>query len=162
MKAVFYNEQEAALLAKKVRQSLVLAIVFLSLAVIGFLLTVILSTYETKILWMVFGTVFCLITFCLSFLFFVQRKRRADGLLLYRKILSEEGETYEGRILSIKERPIVLANSFEVYPLEVGFGGDEKKILYLSSDKRKEFDYRADSVYSFKIVSLYIKEIEDA
>ena len=162
MKATFYSEQEKALFEKKAKVSLILAIVFSFLAIVGFLLTVLLSTYETKILWMVFGCLFCLIAFSFSFLFFAQRKRRINGLSLYKKILLEEGEVYKGKILSIKDKPIALADGLESYPVEVGLGNDEKKIFYLSSDKRSAFGFEPDSVCSFRVVSLYIKEIENA
>ncbi len=162
MKASFYTEQEKTVFEKKTRISLVLGIVFLSLTAIGFALTIILSTYETKILWMVFGCLFCIIAFSLAFLFFAQWKRRANGLGLYKKILADEGEICKGRVLSIKEKPIALAGGLESYPLEVEVGRDQKRVLYLSSDKRGAFNIEVGSIYSFRVSSLYIKEIEDA
>lgn len=162
MKASFYTEQEKTVFEKKTRMSLILGIVFLSLTAIGFALTIILSTYETKLLWMVFGCIFCIIAFSLSFLFFAQWRRRANGLGLYKKILIDDGEICKGRVLSIKDKPIVLAGGLESYPLEVEVGRDEKRVLYLSSDKKWTFDIEVGSVYSFRVASLYVKEIEDA
>ncbi len=162
MKAVFYSQEEATLFEKKSKTSLILAILFLVFALIAFALSLFLSTYETKLLWMVFGCFLSLVPFCLSFLFFVQRKHRLDGLYLYRQILKEQGEPYEGTILSIKDYPITLANSFEVYEIEVELAPEEKKIFYVSSDKRKAFDFEENKSYRFLIVSLYIKEIEHA
>lgn len=162
MKTAFYTKEEASLFEKKSKISLALAILFLAFAVIAFALSVLLSAYETKLLWMIFGCFLCLVPFCLAFLFFMQRKHRLDGLYLYRQILEEQGEAYEGTILSIKEHPITLANSFEVYEIEVELAPEEKKIFYISSDKRKAFDFEISKRYRFQIVSLYIKEIENA
>ncbi len=162
MKASFYTEEEASLFERKSKVSLILAILFLAFAVIAFTLSILLSSYETKLLWMIFGCFLSLVPCCLSFLFFMQRKHRLDGLYLYRQILNEEGESYEGTILSIKDYPITLANSFEVYEIEVELAPEEKKIFYVSSDKRKAFDFEIGKRYRFLIVSLYIKEIENA
>ncbi len=162
MKKSFYSKEEVLVFEKKSKTSLVLAIIFLVFAVLAFALSILLSAYETKLLWMIFGCFLSLVPFCLSFLFFMQRKHRLDGLFLYRQILKEQGEPYEGTVLLIKEHPITLANSFEVYEIEVELGPEEKKIFYLSSDKQKESGIVPGQRYRFLIVSLYIKEIEDA
>ncbi len=162
MKAAFYTKEEASVYEKKSKVSLALAILFLSFAAIAFTLSILLSSYEAKLLWMIFGCFLSLVPFCLSFLFFAQRKHRLDGLYLYRQILDGQGDSYEGTILSIKDYPITLANSFEVYEIEVELAPEEKKIFYISSDKRKAFDFEISKRYRFLVVSLYIKEIENA
>lgn len=162
MKVAFYTKEEASLFEKKSKASLVLGVLFLAFAAIAFTLSILLSSYETKLLWMIFGCFLSLVPFCLSFLFFAQRKHRLDGLYLYRQILDEQGDSYEGAILSIKDYPITLANSFEVYEVEVELAPEEKKIFYISSDKAKAFDFETSKRYRFLVVSLYIKEIENA
>lgn len=162
MKRMLYSQEEASAFEKKSRQSLVLALLFLAFALASFLLSLLLSAYETKLLWMALGCFLTLVPFCCSFLFFMQRKHRQDGLFLYRQILSEVGEAYEGVILSIKDHPITLANSFEVYEVEVALTPEERKIFYVSSDKREACDFHINEPYRFLIVSLYIKGIEHA
>ena len=162
MKTSFYLEQEACLFEKKCKLSLALFIVFLSLFAIVFTLPIVLATYETKFIWMIVGSVFCIVTFSFGFLFFMQWRRRKESLGLYRKILTEKAELYQGTVNFIKDHPITLANCFEVFEVEVDLGSDNKKIFYLSSDKKGTFELKANQTYLFWVASLYIKEIDNA
>lgn len=162
MKRVFYSEDELALGKKKCKQSLFCCAIFFSLAVIAFALSILLATFERKIMWMVLGCFLSIVPFSLSFLFFFQYRRRSESVCMYKQILNEEGETYKGAVTAIKEHPITLSNSFEVYEVEVTLDPQNMKIFYLSSDKIKGCGIEIGNYYSFRIVSLYIKEIEHA
>ncbi len=162
MKTSFYSEQEACLFEKKCKLSFAFFIVFLFLLAIVFALAIVLATYETKLIWMIAGSVFCIVTFSFAFLFFMQWRRCKESLGLYRKILAEEAEPYRGTVTFIKDHPITLANSFEVFEVEVDLGSDDKKIFYLSSDKKGAFEFKTNQTYLFWVASLYIKEIADA
>ncbi len=162
MKTSFYAAEEIGSAERKMKASLWLGVAFAFLSSASFALAIALSTYETKLLWMVFGCSSCLVCFSFSFLFFAQWKRRSNSLALYRKVLEEEGEVFEGKLLSIEKRPIILANGYEAYPLEVEISREEKKVFYLSSDKRDAFPFEIGRIYSFRVVSLYVKEVFDA
>lgn len=162
MKRVFYSEDELTLGKKKSKQSFFCCLIFFSLAVIAFALSILLATYENKIMWMVLGCCLSLVPFALSFLFFFQYRRRSDSARLYKRILGEEGEIYQGTVTEVKEHPVTLSNSFEAYVVEVALDPQNKKIFYLSSDKIKDCCIEAGNYYSFRIVSHYIKEIEHA
>ena len=162
MKTSFYSEQEACVFEKKCKLSLALFFAFLSTFAIAFVLTIVLATYETKLAWMVAGSIACIIPFAFAFLFFMQWRRRKESLGLYRKILGEEPEAYRGTVIAIKDYPITLANSFEVFEVEVELGNDNKKIFYLSSDKKGAFEIKLNQTYLIWVTSLYIKEIDNA
>lgn len=156
-----YSKEEAELYRKKANKSLILSILFFLLFVSAFASVIVLSTYDWKLFWMIFGSFFCLVPFALSFLFLLQRKHRLDALYIYRQILDQEGEGKVGLYRGISSNPITLPNGFEVYELEVEIEGESRK-YYVSASKKDGLTLESDRSYRFRIVSNFVKGYEDA
>ncbi len=162
MKTSFYSEQEARLFERKCKLSFALFITFLVLFAGVFALAIVFATYETKFVWMVIGCVLSVVMFCFAFLFFTQWKRRKESICLYRKILAEEAKPYRGTVIEAKNYPISLTKGLEAFEIEVELDPDNKKIFYLSSDKKGIFELKLNQTYLFWVASLYIKGVDDA
>ncbi len=156
-----YSKEEADIYEKKAKRSLVYSIIFFLLFAAAFALTIILSTYEWQLFWMLFGSFLSLVPFALSFLFFFQRKKRLDALFIYRQILVADGEKVAGKYLSIATYPITMPNGYEVYELTIDSEGEVRK-FYLLSAKRNRLTLEEGHSYRFNVVSNYLKEYEDA
>ena len=152
-----YSQSEIEKSRKNGTKCLVFAVVSLILFALAASLSIVLATYETKMLWMVLGSFLSIVPLATAFLFFFKRKHILDACFLYQEILSRDGERVCGVYESVSDNVITLQNGFEVY--EVSLRIEENiKTVYLLSSQKGLFNPEEGKPYVFIISSSYLKE----
>ncbi len=141
--------------------NLLFFILFLLISFACFALVIILSSYETRVLWMIFGSFLIIVPLIISLCFYFKRKHQLDSAFLYSQLLESNGEEIKGVISSISEESITLQNGFEVYIIKINCN-DNIRSVYLFANKLDLMKIDLSKTYLFNIVSGYLKEIKDA
>ncbi len=135
--------------------------IFLLISFACFILAIILSSYENRYLWMIFGSFLSIVPFIISLCFYFKRKHQLDIAFLYSQLLDNKGEQIIGKVASITEERLTLQNGFEVYTIKIN-SNDHIRSVYLLGDKFDLFKINLNKTYTFIIVSGYLREIIDA
>lgn len=145
----------------KSKRNLIFGIIFLIISLACFVLSILLSTYESKILWMIFGSFLAIVPLLISLYFFLRRKNELDSAFIYSQLLNENGEEITAQIDDIALETITLQNGFEVYSIKIKYE-DNKRNVFVLKDKFDSLSLVINKTYHFCIVSSFVKEISNA
>ncbi len=156
---VSFNEYESY--KNKSKRNLILGIVFLFISLICFVISILLSTYESKILWMILGSFLAIVPLLISLYYFLRRKNELDSAFIYSQLLNEKGEEITALIEDIALEKITLQNGFEVYSIKINYEDNIRNVFVLA-DKFDALSLVINKTYHFCIVSSFVKEISNA
>lgn len=158
MKQLYSKEAKESLLKiKKSNFKFILSFAFL--IVIVLLLTLILATFKTRLIFDIVSSIL-LTCFSICLAFFIAKAIRIKSLLYdFCYVEEDKGKKVKCKVVRVSKNLVTLPDKLKVYEVEVEFDDGSGKIYSIS--EMFEPELIEESNYNFVIVSDYIKEYEE-